>query len=151
MDANDWIGRQAADVQPLLTTLDQRVRRAGPSLAVSESGGMLVYGPFRYRYDSGREGSSALVSVAVRKGGVSIYVNSVRDDGTYVAEARAAALGKVKVGRSCITVKKAGDLNLDELERVVVEAVERGGAGEVRDPDGRSASQARRSDSGGIS
>ncbi|MCA9491148.1 MAG: DUF1801 domain-containing protein [Myxococcales bacterium] len=131
MEPTEWIGRQPEGARDLLTTLDERIRRAGPSLAVSEAGGMLVYGPFQYRYASGREGTSALVSIAVRKGGVAVYVNSVRDDGAYVAEARAAELGKVKVGKSCITVKKAKDLELDVFERVVAEAVEHGGAGAV--------------------
>ncbi|MCB9689087.1 MAG: DUF1801 domain-containing protein [Alphaproteobacteria bacterium] len=131
MEPTAWIGRQPQESCDLLTALDERIRRAGPELAVSEAGGMLVYGPFRYRYASGREGTSALVSVAVRKGGVAVYVNSVRDDGTYVAEAHAAELGKVRVGRSCITVKRLKDLELDGFERVVAEAVERGGAGAV--------------------
>lgn len=132
MTPEEWLAAAPEGHRETVAAVDRAVRAAGPALARGVASGMLVYGPFRYRYATGREGESALVSVAVRKGGVAVYVNSVRADGTYVAEARAGSLGKVKVGRSCITVKKAADLRLDALGAVVAEAVGLGGAGQVR-------------------
>lgn len=126
-----WLDRQPDTHRPTLLAVDARIRAAMPGVAVAEAGGMQVYGPFRYRYATGREGDSALVSLAVRAGGVAIYVNSVRPDGVYVAEASAASLGKVKVGRSCVTVKQLAHLDLDAFERVVREAAALGGAGQV--------------------
>ena len=116
----------------VIRALSARVTAAAPALPVAVQGSMLVHGPFRYRYASGREGDSALVSFAARAAGVSVYVNSVRADGAYVPEAHAAALGKVKVGRSCVTVRRLADLHLDAFDAMIREAVSRGGAGEIR-------------------
>jgi hypothetical protein len=128
-----WIERQPEAMQADLSGIDRAVRSAGPKLEVVEAGGMLAYGPFTYRYESGREGQSAIVSVAVRKAGVAVYVNSVDARGKYVAETAAKRLGKVKVGKSCITVKKVADLDLAAFGDVVRRAVELGGAGQIRD------------------
>jgi hypothetical protein len=40
-------------------------------------------------------------------------------DGEYVAEMHNKELGKVKVGRSCISFKKLEDLNLNVVKRVL--------------------------------
>ncbi|NUO53749.1 MAG: DUF1801 domain-containing protein [Polyangiaceae bacterium] len=133
MSTNEaWIERQPEAVRADLRAIDRAVRAAAPKLDVVESGGMLAYGPFTYRYESGREGQSAIVSIAVRKGSVAVYVNSVDAEGIYVAERAAKQLGKVKVGRSCITVKKLVDLDLAVFGNVVRRAAELGGAGQVR-------------------
>ena len=128
----DWIARQPAVAQADLAAIHERIAAAAPALRVVAAE-MLAYGPFRYRYASGREGTSALVSVSVRKAGFSVYVNAV--DGTgYVAEQAAAKLGKVKVGRSCITFKRVSDLDLPAFDAVIRRAVEVGGADQVADP-----------------
>jgi hypothetical protein len=127
MTADAWIDAQPEPVRADLRALHARIVAAAPALPVSV-GEMLAYGPFRYRYASGREGTSALVSIAVRKGGFSVYVNAVDGDG-YVAEAAAAKLGKAKVGRSCITFKRLADLDLAGFDGVIRRAVQVGGAG----------------------
>lgn len=50
-----------------------------------------------------------------------MYVCSVID-GEYVAEKYKKELGKVKVGRSCISIMKLEDINLPILGRVLKEA-----------------------------
>lgn len=131
-DAASFLAALPAPAAEVIRALSARVTAVAPELPVTVAGTMLVHGPFRYRYASGREGDSALVSFAARSGGVSVYVNSVRADGAYVPEAHAAALGKVKVGKSCITVKKLADLRLDAFDAVIREAVALGGAGAIR-------------------
>jgi hypothetical protein len=54
----------------------------------------------------------------------------VKDD-KYIAETNAKSLGKVSVGKSCIRFKSMGDVELDELKRVIKEAGELGGMGQV--------------------
>jgi hypothetical protein len=61
---------------------------------------------------------------------LSVYVAAV-DGEVYVPEAYAATLGKVSVGRSCIRVRRAGELDLAVFGEVVRRAVELGGAGAV--------------------
>jgi hypothetical protein len=133
MSPESWIEEQPEGVREDLRTLDARIRAAAPGLACGVAGEMLTYGPFRYRYASGREGDTALVSVAVRKAGLSIYVNAV-DGEDYVAEAAAGNLGKAKVGRSCITFKRVSDLKLEALDAVIRRAVAVGGAGQIPTP-----------------
>ncbi|MEZ4237142.1 MAG: DUF1801 domain-containing protein [Myxococcota bacterium] len=129
MIPHDWLAPLPAALQAEARTLDATIRAGAPSLAPEVTGAMLGYGPFRYRYDSGREGTAFLVTVAARKHGWSVYVNAV-DGGGYLAE-QAGDLGKVKVGRSCVKFKTVADVDLDALERLVAAAVRAGGAGAV--------------------
>ena len=91
-------------------------------------GPVLGYGPFHYRYVSGREGDTYLISARGGSKQLSIYVCAV-DDGRYVTERHAENLGRTSVGRSCIRVKRPGDLDLSVFADVVRQAVELGGEG----------------------
>ncbi|MDF3068654.1 MAG: hypothetical protein K0R38_4255 [Polyangiaceae bacterium] len=110
--------------------LHELITRAAPSLAPVIQGSMLAYGRFRYRYETGREGDSARVSVACRKSGLSIYVNCVTPEG-YVAEQHAAQFPKAKVGKSCIAFKRLADLDAPALTRLMKLAAKTKGVGEV--------------------
>jgi hypothetical protein len=75
---------------------------------------MIGYGPYHYRYESGREGDSARVALASNKTGFSVYISCVDDKG-WLAEQAKAKLGKASVGKSCIRFKRLGDIHLDAL------------------------------------
>ena len=84
-------------------------------------GGSIVgFGTYHYRYASGTEGDSALVGFAPRKAEFSIYLT-----GTYFPEqgnAREALLkrlGKHRMGKACLYVKRLDDIDLDVLEKLV--------------------------------
>lgn len=118
-----------------LETLHRAIRKAAPTLKAELMTGMgatpiIGYGKFHYRYASGREGDWFLVGLCARKKYFSLYICAV-DEGRYLAEQAAATLGKVKVGRSCITFKRLEDLNVDAAMAVVKRAVALGGAGQV--------------------
>jgi hypothetical protein len=113
--------------------LHELITATAPELEVQASAASLGYGPFRYRYESGREGDSHLVTVMNRKGYIAMYVNSAQD-GTYVAERFAPQLPKVSIGKSCIRIKRVDDLDLDVLREVVRTAVATGGTGAVQPP-----------------
>ena len=83
---------------------------------------MTGYGPFHYRYASGREGDAHRVAVAARKHGISLYVLALTEDGEYLAEARAGQFPKANVGKSCIRFKRLDDLDLDALRALLQEA-----------------------------
>jgi hypothetical protein len=109
----------AADTQQTdIDRLDQLIRTTLPDLPVDEGG----YGPFHYRYASGREGDAHRISVAARKTGISLYVLALTDDGEYLAEARANRFPRAKVGKSCIRFKRLDDLDLDALRELLEEA-----------------------------
>lgn len=105
-----------------MTWCHDTLRRLAPELDVKLWGKIVGYGQMRFRYASGKEGDWFPIGLASQKQYVSLYLCNV-EDGAYLAEARASKLGKVKVGRSCINMKKLTDVNLVELEALLVHAV----------------------------
>jgi uncharacterized protein DUF1801 len=101
-----------------LERLHELIRSAVPDLPDDGNG----YGPFHYRYASGREGDAHRIAVAERKHGISLYVLALTEDGEYLAEARAAEFPKANVGKSCIRFKRLDDLDLDALRALLEEA-----------------------------
>lgn len=96
-----------------IETLDAAIRRAGPTLSAAVSGGAIVYGSYRYRYASGRQGDWAVLTLAPRKAGLSLYVG-----GTQV-ERWAARLPAADCGKGCIRVRRAADIDPSVLDEVV--------------------------------
>ena len=111
------------DRRPILERVHQVIRSAAPGLEPSVAGKMLGYGPFHYRYATGREGDAYVVNLASQKQYVSLYLNATAGDG-YLAEANAPRLGKVSVGKSCIRFKRLEDLDLDVVAELVRTAAE---------------------------
>ncbi|NUO83147.1 DUF1801 domain-containing protein [candidate division KSB1 bacterium] len=76
---------------------------------------------YHYKYDSGHEGDSCVVGFSSRKGDLSIYLMG----GYESAEAKAllAQLGKHKIGKACLYVKRLADIQLPVLEKLVTRSV----------------------------
>jgi hypothetical protein len=110
--------------------LHELITEAAPELAVEASASSLSYGPFHYRYASGREGDAHLITLTNRKAYLAMYVNSAQD-GEYLPERFAARLPKARIGRSCVRIKRLDDLDADALRELVRSAAEIGGAGDV--------------------
>ncbi len=104
-----------------LRRLDALIRETLPDAAPGTGHGMLGYGPVHYRYASGREGDTFLVSLAARKAGFSLHVFCA-DGERYLVERYAERLGKVDVGKSCVRFKRLGDLDEDGLRQMLAEA-----------------------------
>lgn len=104
-----------------LTALHRAITRAVPKLKPVVVYGMLGYGPYHYRYESGREGDSAVIALASQKQYISLYLMAI-EDGVYLAEANRAQLGKVSVGKCCIRFKRLADLDLPAAMRLVRKA-----------------------------
>lgn len=64
-----------------------------------------------------------LVGLAEQKNHLSVYVNAV-EDGVYLVQARAASLGRVKVGAAAVTFRSVSDIDLDEFRALLVRARE---------------------------
>ena len=118
------------DTRPDIEALDAIVRAEMPRREAVMERGMLGYGPFHYRYASGREGDTTLVALSARKHGVSLYVQCAAE-GEYLAERYAPRLGKVSVGKSCIRFRRLADVDLDELRELLREADRIGPAAEA--------------------
>ena len=79
------------------------------------------FGSYHYKYASGHEGDSCLVGFSSRKGDISIYLMP----GYESAEARAllAELGRHKIGKACLYVRRLSDIQLPVLEQLVARSV----------------------------
>jgi hypothetical protein len=110
--------------------LHELITQTAPGLAVEATGSSLGYGPFRYRYASGREGDSHLITLTNRKAYLAMYVNSAQD-GEYVPERFAPRLPKASIGRSCVRIRRLDDLDADVLRELVRTAVRVGGTDAV--------------------
>jgi hypothetical protein len=107
--------------QAALRALDAAIREAAPLLKPGLGHGMLGYGPFHYKYASGREGDTFVVCLASQKQHISLYLCACNEEG-YLAEQAAKKLGQVSVGKSCIRFKKLEDLHLAAAMSLVKEA-----------------------------
>jgi Domain of unknown function (DU1801) len=113
-----------------LVQLDSIIRKARPELEVKFAQGMIGYGPYRYRYASGHEGKAFKIAIASRKAAISIYVTAANEKG-WLPEQLAASLGKVKVGRACVGVRRLADLDLGGFRKLLALAKRMGAPGEV--------------------
>jgi hypothetical protein len=97
------------------------VRATLPALEPHIRSGMLGYGEYHYRYDSGREGDWFVVGLASNKRYVSLYVLATDDSG-YVAERYADRLPRARIGKSCVRFRRTADLDLDVVRELLAEA-----------------------------
>ena len=79
--------------------LHDLIRETLPELEPNADDGMLGYGRFHYRYDSGREGDASLVALSSRKNYISLYVLCTNEGG-YLAEQYVERLPKANIGKS---------------------------------------------------
>lgn len=89
---------------------------------------MIGYGPYHYKYASGREGDTAIVSLASQKKHISVYVMCVDNDtGEYLPEKFEPVLGKVSVGKSCVRFAKLENVDRKGLVALLKAAAKNGG------------------------
>ena len=81
--------------------------------------GIVGFGTYHYTYASGHEGDACLVGFAARKGDMSIYLMG----GFEGREALFATLGKHRMGKACLYVRRLSDIELPILEQLVVHSV----------------------------
>ncbi len=108
-----------------IATLDKFIRKVAPKLEPHIASGMLAYGPFHYKYASGREGDWCRIGVASNKGYISLYACAADERG-YVAERYKKRLPKANIGKSCVRFKRIADLDLDELKALILETAKTG-------------------------
>lgn len=78
------------------------------------------FGSYHYVYESGREGDACLAGFSSRKGDISVYLMASFPG----REELLAKLGKHKMGKGCLYIRKLGDVNLEVLEQLVARSVE---------------------------
>lgn len=89
-------------------------------------GTMIGFGQYHYRYTTGHEGDAFLVGFAPRKAEFSIYVM-----GCYFPDVEAqrvallARLGKHRMGKGCLYVKRLDDVDLQVLAELARLSIDR--------------------------
>jgi ankyrin repeat protein len=104
--------------QASVRRLHELIRTTLPDLPVEARDGSIGYGPFHYRYASGREGEAFQVMLAANRSSISLHVLGADADG-YVAERWADRVGRAKVGKSCVRFGKIEDLDLDAVTELL--------------------------------
>lgn len=108
-------GRRA-DCKTLL-----RLMRSATGLAPKMWGTAIVgFGSYHYRYASGHAGESCLTGFSSRKNDLTLYITP----GFTEYESLVARLGKCKLGKSCLYVKRLADVDAGVLAELVTRSVE---------------------------
>lgn len=82
---------------------------------------MIGFGSFHYKYDSGHEGDSFLTGFSPRKQDLVVYVLSGYE--TPTMQRHLARLGKHRVGKSCLYLKRLSDIDMEVLGLIVSEGL----------------------------
>ncbi|CAM4387018.1 DUF1801 domain-containing protein [Flavobacterium terrigena] len=81
---------------------------------------IIGFGSYHYKSErSKQEGDMPLAGFSPRKAAISLYVFTGNEEHKYLLE----DLGKFKMGKSCIYVKKLSDINLDVLKNLMKETI----------------------------
>ena len=79
MTPDDYIDALEEPRRGEIRELHDLIRATVPDLEPHVASGMLGYGPFHYRYASGREGDASLLALSSRKRYISLYVLCTTD------------------------------------------------------------------------
>ncbi|MES2316628.1 MAG: DUF1801 domain-containing protein [Pseudomonadota bacterium] len=74
---------------------------------------------YHYTYASGREGDACATGFSSRKGDISVYLCG----GGPRQEELLALLGRHKMGKACLYIRKLADIDMAILERLIVDSV----------------------------
>jgi hypothetical protein len=75
---------------------------------------IIGFGSYHYKYASGHEGDAPMIAFAPRKPAFSLYVHSpTKESGKFLED-----LGKFKIAKACIYIKKLSDINIPVLEKI---------------------------------
>ena len=101
-------------------TLMKIMRRITGSQAAMWGSSIVGFGSYHYRYASGREGDFFLTGFSPRKQNLTVYVMpGFSQYGSLMQK-----LGKHKVGKSCLYMKKLGDVDVQVLTSLIDESVQ---------------------------
>ena len=103
---------QRADARTIIAMMErlsgEPPRMWGPSI--------IGFGRYHYKYESGREGDMARIGFSPRKGQTVVYLV----DGYGDRADQLARLGRHKIGKSCLYIKRLSDIDVTVLEEMVV-------------------------------
>lgn len=90
---------------------DAEPKMWGPSI--------IGFGNYHYKYASGHEGDAPVLGFSPRKAAITLYVCS----STERSEKLLADLGKFKMSKACIYIKKLSDIHIPVLKELCSESI----------------------------
>lgn len=81
--------------------------------------GIVGFGSYHYKYESGHEGDAPLTGLAARANAITLYIANFPGK-----EALLKKLGKVKTSKVCVYIKKLEDVNKDVLNEIISKSFE---------------------------
>jgi len=76
---------------------------------------IIGFGQYHYKYDSGRVGDTLRSGFSARKNALTLYCTAGFSERTRLLE----KLGKHKIGKSCLYIKKLSDVNIQILSEII--------------------------------
>ncbi len=77
------------------------------------------FGSYHYKYNSGHEGDAPLIGFSPRKTAISLYAFTGLDEHKHLLD----SLGKFKMGKACIYIKKLEDIDLQTLTKMMKQTI----------------------------
>ncbi len=77
------------------------------------------FGKYHYKYDSGHEGDMCIAAFASRKSDLTIYLFPLFPE----RETLLKKLGKHKMGKACLYIRKLEDVDARVLEKVIAGSI----------------------------
>lgn len=77
------------------------------------------FGTYHYRYASGQEADWPIIGFSPRKNDLTLYLMPAFDG----RDALLAQLGKHKTGKSCLYLKRLGDIDMSVLKKLITASV----------------------------
>lgn len=117
----------AASVQAFLDAIEGDERRSDCRTLLAMMGRItdkpaVMWGPsivgfdtYHYKYDSGHEGDWAVTGFSPRKRDISVYLTASSPDQADLL----ARLGRHKMGKSCLSIRKLTDIDPAVLEQLI--------------------------------
>lgn len=78
------------------------------------------FGNYHYKYESGHEGDAPVIGFSPRKAAISLYVFTGLEEHRQLLD----DLGKFKMGKACIYVKRLSDINEEALIKIMKATIE---------------------------
>lgn len=99
-----------------LLSLMQKVTRQSPRMWGSS---IVGFGSYHYVYDSGREGDMCRTGFSCRKNDLVVYLTASGADQDVLLK----KLGKHKMGKSCLYIKRLSDIDIKVLKQLIVDSL----------------------------
>jgi len=83
------------------------------------SSGIVGFGEYHYKYESGREGDFMRLGFSSRAQNISIYIMPGYQD----FSEELSRLGKHKMGKACLYIKRLSDIDEDVLKEIMIKGL----------------------------